>query len=193
MNIQEQDPGIVGTTLRDLAFNHWSNNFREYELCDSFVHVSNSVALSIFSYIWTNGNSFVDLTEFEPYFKTYSSEEYTVSLFIPTDKFKSVEAAFYNNEWCIYTNDINSENYRFITFEKAEDMVEESKTSKQIGGNHYQMAIQPIEYITKNNLGYMEGNVVKYVSRHRNKNGVEDIDKAIHYLEMIKEFYYGIN
>lgn len=59
------------------------------------------------------------------------------------------------------------------------------KQEKQIGGNHYNLPIQPIDYIVKNNLGYREGNVIKYVSRHKNKNGKEDILKAIHYLEMI--------
>ena len=63
---------------------------------------------------------------------------------------------------------------------------------KQVGGNHYNtMKIQPIDYIMENNLGYLEANVIKYVSRHGSKNGVEDIDKAIHYLEMIKEKVYG--
>ena len=62
---------------------------------------------------------------------------------------------------------------------------------KQVGGEHYKLPIQPIDYIFKNGLGYMEGNVIKYVTRHANKNGVEDINKAIHYLEMIKERIYG--
>jgi len=61
--------------------------------------------------------------------------------------------------------------------------------AKQVGGNHYQLPIQPIDYIVKNSLGYREGNVVKYVTRHKNKNGIEDIKKAIHYLEMIVEDY----
>ena len=61
--------------------------------------------------------------------------------------------------------------------------------AKQIGGKHYQMPIQPIEYIVKNNIPYREANVIKYVTRHTNKNGLEDIEKAIHYLEMIKEDY----
>jgi len=56
---------------------------------------------------------------------------------------------------------------------------------KQVGGSHYQLPIQPIDYIVKNNLGYREGNVIKYVTRHGSKNGAEDIKKAIHYLEMI--------
>ena len=63
--------------------------------------------------------------------------------------------------------------------------------SKQVGGAHYQLNIQPIEYIMMNNLGYCEGNVVKYVTRHNNKNGAEDIRKAIHYLEFILKYQYG--
>lgn len=61
---------------------------------------------------------------------------------------------------------------------------------KQVGGSHYKtFKIQPGDYIRENSLGWYEGNVVKYVSRHKNKNGLEDINKAIHYLEMIKEEY----
>ena len=63
----------------------------------------------------------------------------------------------------------------------------------QVGGSHYKdFAIQPTEYCIKNNLGFAEGCVVKYVTRHRFKNGKEDIEKAIHYLEMILEEGYSI-
>ncbi len=63
-------------------------------------------------------------------------------------------------------------------------------TDKQIGGDHYKnKAIQPGVYVRKNGLGWYEGNVIKYVSRHKDKNGLEDILKAIHYLELIKEEY----
>lgn len=58
---------------------------------------------------------------------------------------------------------------------------------KQVGGSHYQLPIQPIEYILANGLGYCEANVVKYVSRWRNKGGIQDLKKAIHYLEMLIE------
>lgn len=61
---------------------------------------------------------------------------------------------------------------------------------KQVGGSHYQLAIQPIDYILENKLGYCEGNVIKYVSRHADKNGAEDIKKAIHYLEFILKDQY---
>jgi len=52
------------------------------------------------------------------------------------------------------------------------------------------MEIQPAEFINKNKLLFAEGNAIKYICRHSHKGGVEDIDKAIHYLEMIKERDY---
>lgn len=62
----------------------------------------------------------------------------------------------------------------------------------QQGGDHYRtLKIQPIEYIHANNLGFMEGNVVKYVTRHQAKNGAADIRKIIHYCELILELQYG--
>tara|TARA_R110000803_G_scaffold19688_1_gene51351 strand:+ start:2619 stop:2822 length:204 start_codon:yes stop_codon:yes gene_type:complete len=65
-----------------------------------------------------------------------------------------------------------------------------SAFKKQINGNHYsKLKIQPTQYIIENKLGYIEGNVIKYVTRHKDKNGKEDIKKAIHYLEMLLEKY----
>ena len=60
---------------------------------------------------------------------------------------------------------------------------------KQVGGSHYQLEIQPIDFIVKNNIPFREANVIKYITRHREKNGKQDIEKAIHYLEMILEDY----
>ena len=58
----------------------------------------------------------------------------------------------------------------------------------QHGGTHYKnKAIQPWDYIVLNNIGYLEGSVIKYVSRWREKGGVEDLRKAIHCLEKIIE------
>ena len=65
-----------------------------------------------------------------------------------------------------------------------------SYLNKQEGGSHYMQEIQPIEYIYKNKLGYIEGNVVKYITRHRDKNGAEDIRRVIHYCEMLLEMEY---
>lgn len=64
--------------------------------------------------------------------------------------------------------------------------------SKQVGGKHYKdMKVQPIEFIMANNLPYCEANAIKYICRHSLKGGVEDINKAIHYLELLKETKYG--
>jgi len=63
---------------------------------------------------------------------------------------------------------------------------------KQVGGNHYLLNIEPWDYIISNQLGYLEGNVIKYVSRHKKKGGRADILKAIHYLEKILEVEYGV-
>jgi len=64
-----------------------------------------------------------------------------------------------------------------------------SVKDKQVGGSHYQLEIQPIDFIVKNNIPFREANVIKYITRHREKNGKQDIEKAIHYLEMILEDY----
>ena len=64
--------------------------------------------------------------------------------------------------------------------------------NKQVGGKHYaDMKIQPVEFITANELGFLEGNVVKYICRHHAKNGAEDIKKAIHYCELLLQTKYG--
>jgi hypothetical protein len=59
---------------------------------------------------------------------------------------------------------------------------------KQVGGNHYKKyKIQPVEFIIKNNIGFCEGNVIKYVLRFKDKNGIADLEKAKHYLELLIE------
>ena len=63
---------------------------------------------------------------------------------------------------------------------------------KQVGGKHYkQMKIQPAEFINENKLLFAEGNAIKYICRHQSKGKEEDINKAIHYLEMILERDYA--
>ena len=60
---------------------------------------------------------------------------------------------------------------------------------KQIGGSHYKdFHIQPYEFISKNDLSFFQGNVVKYVCRYQRKGGIEDLKKIVHYcqLEMLK-------
>ena len=63
---------------------------------------------------------------------------------------------------------------------------------KQVGGNHYQtMKIQPAEFINKNKMLFAEGNAIKYICRHINKGGEQDLQKAKHYIDMIIERDYG--
>ena len=66
-------------------------------------------------------------------------------------------------------------------------------TERQVGGDHYKTCkIQPVDYIVENNLTFLEGNVVKYITRHRRKGeGARDIEKVIHYCELILEKDYG--
>lgn len=59
---------------------------------------------------------------------------------------------------------------------------------EQVAGDHYRrMAIQPIQFITANNLGFCEGNIIKYVCRWPAKGGVEDLKKARHYIDLLIE------
>lgn len=62
----------------------------------------------------------------------------------------------------------------------------------QTGGTHYQLAIQPVDYIFDNGLGYFEGNVIKYVTHHKDKGGSEDILNGIDYMLLILEKQYGL-
>ena len=66
------------------------------------------------------------------------------------------------------------------------------KLDKQIGGDHYKnMRIQPIEFISANQLNFFQGNIIKYTCRAPHKHGIVDIDKAIHYLELWRDSMTG--
>ena len=66
-----------------------------------------------------------------------------------------------------------------------EDMERLFPLNKQEGGDHYtKHNIQPYEFITSNNLSFFQGNVIKYVVRYKDKNGIEDLKKIIHYCEL---------
>jgi len=59
----------------------------------------------------------------------------------------------------------------------------------QVGGDHYsKMKIQPFDYIMQNNIGWAEGNAIKYLSRWKDKGGVEDLRKARHLIDMLIDF-----
>lgn len=78
---------------------------------------------------------------------------------------------------------------RALTMSDIErEMLTADANARQVSGNHYKTkAIQPWDYIASNNLGYFEGNVVKYVSRWKDKGGVADLEKARHYLDKLIE------
>lgn len=72
-----------------------------------------------------------------------------------------------------------------------DDCYDSEAIARQVGGDHYKKKkIQPIDFVLQNNLGFAEGNVIKYVTRHKEKNGADDIRKAIHYLEFILRYEY---
>ena len=59
-------------------------------------------------------------------------------------------------------------------------------SKKQVGGNHYlKYNIPPVEFIIKNNIGFVEGNIIKYILRFKEKGGVQDLLKAKHYIELL--------
>jgi hypothetical protein len=63
----------------------------------------------------------------------------------------------------------------------------------QVGGDHYsKMKIQPIDFITQNQLTFIQGNIIKYICRYKDKNGLQDLKKAQHYLNMLLEKEYGV-
>jgi hypothetical protein len=68
-----------------------------------------------------------------------------------------------------------------------------SKASEeQVGGSHYAgFPIQPAEFIHKNGISFLAGNVIKYVCRYSKKNGKEDLLKARHYIDLLIEHEYG--
>jgi hypothetical protein len=67
---------------------------------------------------------------------------------------------------------------------------EPSASERQVGGDHYGDELQPIDVIDAWGLDFYEGSALKYLARHRKKNGREDIEKAIHYLELLLERQY---
>ena len=76
---------------------------------------------------------------------------------------------------------------------RQRELEDQDATEKQVGGDHYKdCKIQPVEYIHSNDLDFFEGNIVKYITRHRKKgSGSQDIKKVIHYAALILELVYN--
>lgn len=63
-----------------------------------------------------------------------------------------------------------------------------SALEKQVGGGHYKdFVIQPVEFCHINKIPYIEATAIKYLCRWRDKGGFEDLDKAIHFIELLKQ------
>lgn len=84
-----------------------------------------------------------------------------------------------------------------VDYDKIEAFFNEVKDDtsvlhSQVGGGHYKdLAIQPIEFCQLNEFNMCESSIIKYVVRHKNKNGLEDLKKARHFLEILMELEYG--
>ena len=80
-------------------------------------------------------------------------------------------------------------NEKDIEHYKSDGYSQPSANDKQVSGNHYKKYgdLQPWDVVLKWNLSYLEGTALKYIARWRDKGGIADIDKAIHFLEKLKE------
>lgn len=68
----------------------------------------------------------------------------------------------------------------------------ESPKEREVGGDHYsKLAIQPMEYSMRNHLDACQHSVIKYITRFRDKGGIEDLRKAKHVIDLLIEFEYG--
>lgn len=104
------------------------------------------------------------------------------------------------DEYCLVYSPINFVVLFWIKEDHLQEVIEDGKAENkpynplvaQEGGGHYKdKGIQPLEYTMKNNLSFCEGNVVKYISRYKSKNGVEDLAKVIHYALLASYEEYG--
>jgi len=109
-----------------------------------------------------------------------------------SQKRKEKDCSQHENTGCLFIGEDGA-----LYYVETEGQIEEGEEHTVQGTdgdeetpNHYDCTIPPIEYIVANNLDFFEGNVIKYVTRHKKKNGLEDIKKAIHYLKMIAEKEY---
>lgn len=75
----------------------------------------------------------------------------------------------------------------FAGLNKLHEETGKTVRDQQVGGDHYQKAIQPWDIISEWKLDFWEGNIVKYILRYKDKDGVKDLKKAKHYLEYLIE------
>ena len=96
----------------------------------------------------------------------------------------------YADIWAAVRRKQASRNREYIRPREREEPMD--ALQDQVGGDHYKnLAIQPVEYIHKNQLPFIEGSVVKYVTRWRAKGGVDDLRKARHFLDLLIQMETG--
>lgn len=96
------------------------------------------------------------------------------------------------DEWTPFHRTTKEQIDEYMRSLNLEEEHHKGANSKQVAGSHYSdKSIQPWDYIHANNLCYFTGNCVKYVSRWRDKGGINDLKKAIHYLEKLIELEEG--
>ena len=79
-----------------------------------------------------------------------------------------------------------------LAWRPSDLMAHDSVLNTQIGGEHYKKySIQPVEFITKNKLGFLEGCIIKRICRYEDKNGREDLEKIKHEIDLLIELKYG--
>ena len=94
----------------------------------------------------------------------------------------------------LYILDDNKDLFRYTCKYFTPELPNNTNSTLEVNDNinptHYsKLAIQPIEFITKNKLAYNEGNVIKYICRYKEKNGVEDLKKAKQYIDFLIDEY----
>ena len=120
----------------------------------------------------------------------------SVDPFLPIEELRKFTTACTHKNTLSVNPDLHDGNYlhcqgcgSYLGKPGAQDESTVKKSSsldKQVAGSHYKsLAIQPVEYIHANKIGYFEGNVIKYVTRWREKAGLADLEKAKHYIELL--------
>ena len=86
---------------------------------------------------------------------------------------------------------VNNPRTRELSRLIQEAISQNSPNNTQVGGNHYKMAIEPWDFIAANNIPYLEGSAITYLTRHREKGGKADLEKAIHFIQKIISHDYS--
>jgi hydroxymethylpyrimidine pyrophosphatase-like HAD family hydrolase len=111
--------------------------------------------------------------------------DFLTSCGVPFDLITNVKKPYFKEFWDDRAVQVITNKGKFVSHDKK------SAFDEQVGGNHYsKLVIHPAEYCEYNGIPAMESAVIKYVTRHHDKNGVEDLNKAINLINMIKEMRY---